>query len=179
MIVTVTDCRIGKFLARNRMKGAGLIFETRAVSSLNSLFRGLCVTHCGGRDDRGIDFSGTWTFAERSVVVLGQCKAHARKIGPNVIRETTSVVAREPGALGLVASESGFSKEAYRAHMAAQAPLMLLELVAGDSEALKVATLATNPALTEYLPALRVGSALNDDGTRRPMLLHDNDIISK
>lgn len=88
-------------------------FETLAVRVLNARVAGMKLLNCGGRSDGGVDFSGSWLLPGReSVSVQGQCKDHARKVGPSVVREMRSLV---DGLGVLVASQHGFSREAMSA----------------------------------------------------------------
>lgn len=65
----------------------GTHYEYTVGSSLERF--GISLKRIGGRSDYGIDLLGTWETPSSSepLKVLVQCKALARKAGPNLIRE--------------------------------------------------------------------------------------------
>lgn len=81
----------------------GTSYEYLCAHTLPRLgFRNL--TRTGGRSDRGIDVLGHWespslaaTGNEGGLHVIVQCKANARKAGPEMIRELEGAVAGAPG----------------------------------------------------------------------------------
>ncbi|KAL4399633.1 hypothetical protein ACI68E_004016 [Malassezia pachydermatis] len=111
----------------------------------------------GGAGDRGIDLQGWWDVPQvaqststcGSVRVLVQCKAEKKAIGPSVVRElegtTFRAICENQGraadlatslpassvttpVLGLLASFSGFSKQAILHARSSRVPLLLLHL---------------------------------------------------
>ncbi len=122
--------------------------------------------------DKGVDFFGAWELPvqQQPVAVVGQCKDHARKAGPSEVREFSSVV--PAGALGLLVTSRGFTRECGAAASAALAhdPCLLLLHLDGTTGALRAAY--ANASLRRRFASLTVGSVLGD-GQRRPVIMWD------
>ena len=73
----------------------GTRYEYIVQETLQRKF-GFCLTRVGGRDDLGIDLSGSWDRIPRLPAPLKfvvQCKAFKSKVGPNLVRELEGAVA--------------------------------------------------------------------------------------
>jgi Required for respiratory growth protein 7 len=133
----------------------GVAFEKRSLNILQSQLS-MSLQKVGGKSDGGIDLQGwwwlplskrrasapdaprTWTGKDgvprRRIRVLGQCKAEKKKMGPNYVRELEGVLGRhnsQPGqdpAVGLLISESAFTRSTTLRAFSSQIPLFLLHL---------------------------------------------------
>ena len=152
----------------------GAKYEVLAVRTLAQQIEGLTLTHCGGRDDAGMDFVGRWALsASMQVPVVGQCKNHQRVLGPGVVREMASVVERAD-AFGFLVSASGFSRQALSSAQATATALLLVTMDAAGGE---ITALAMNDATGRLFPGLTSGSVLGKGGRRRPVLLYEEHIL--
>ncbi|GJJ10421.1 hypothetical protein Clacol_004647 [Clathrus columnatus] len=93
----------------------------------------------------------------RRLRILGQCKAEQKKIGPRYIRELEGVLARHESSLnnpviGLLVSESEFSRSTLLTAYSSRLPLFLLQLppepeTSENVEPDKIGSAVWNPAL--------------------------------
>ncbi|CAI8021472.1 Uncharacterized protein C824.03c, mitochondrial [Geodia barretti] len=93
--------------------------------------------HSGRRGDGGVDFVGHWALTPAARLdIVGQCKwRHRTPLNPGEVRELESVVARMTGprktpysVAGLLASYSGFSRQAMQTGMNSEVPLILTQI---------------------------------------------------
>lgn len=138
----------------------GVAFEKRSLNILQSQLS-MSLQKVGGKSDGGIDLQGwwwlpfskrrksasapfTWTgedgVSRRRLRVFGQCKAEKKKMGPNYVRELEGVLSRhnsQPGrdpSVGLLISESAFTRSTVLRAFSSQIPLFLLHLPPEPSE---------------------------------------------
>lgn len=107
----------------------------------------MSLTRVGGKSDGGIDLIGWWWLPDlvdqhaprRRIRVLAQCKAEKKKMGPHYVRETEGVLyrfmsdsvdsAEQPSpTVGLLLSQSAFTKEALLRANSSRVPLFLLHI---------------------------------------------------
>lgn len=160
------------------MKHAGgVAYEYLALQVLNKRVRGLVLTHCGGRADQGVDLSGRWSLGGQEVGVVGQCKAHRRRLGPQTMREMQGVM-EVPEALGWVLSASGFSREALGVADRAERGLLLWHLTKdGMVESIHLNAVAKRTFPTLQIGAKFSGQVTDDARLRRPVLLFDGEMV--
>lgn len=153
------------------MVARGTAFEQRSLNLLHNHFS-MSLSRVGGASDGGVDLHGWWWLppsnestlpssagvvptassaeARRRIRVLAQCKAYAKKIGPNVVREMEGVLLRhaanedqwlsrdlklhESGktvkedAMAVLISKSPFTKQTILRTMSSSIPFLLLHL---------------------------------------------------
>jgi len=85
--------------------------------------------HCGGGDDRGVDFRGYWLLPDKKIYLVGQCKSGSSRCKPNVVREFEGVLSRESaGTLGILSVRNGFTKGAIRHYTASPWPMAMISV---------------------------------------------------
>lgn len=144
-------------IIRNQLSSVhrGVAFEKLSLEILQSQLS-MSLQKVGGSSDGGIDLQGwwwlppskrrlapnplptTWTgidgIERRRIRVLGQCKAEKKRMGPNYVRELEGVLGRhnsQPGrdpAVGLLISQSAFTRSTVLRAFSSHIPLFLLHL---------------------------------------------------
>ncbi|KAI0037144.1 hypothetical protein K488DRAFT_39670 [Vararia minispora EC-137] len=131
-------------------------FERRSLRLLRENLS-MSLTRVGGKSDGGVDLLGWWwlpprgctsgataTHERRRLRVLAQCKAEKKKMGPAYLRELEGVVYKHSVAhdrsadteptgskqpiVGLLISQSEFTRASMLAAQASPVPLLLLYL---------------------------------------------------
>ncbi|GJD06041.1 hypothetical protein Gasu2_04810 [Galdieria sulphuraria] len=105
----------------------GRAFERTVLLYLS--YYGFLLRNTGGAGDGGIDFRGTWkpNDTQKPITVVGQCKALSERVGVHVIRELEGTLCREePGCLGVIVSEKGFSLVSRRSCYSSKFPMVLV-----------------------------------------------------
>ena len=145
-----SESMVGVNLTSTVYRGAA--FETRSLNVLQAHLS-MSLKNVGGKSDGGIDLQGWWWLPpskhpppalftlpgidgipRRRIRILGQCKAEKKKMGPNYVRELEGVLGRhntQPGrspAVGLLISESAFTRSTVLRAFSSQIPLFLLHL---------------------------------------------------
>lgn len=113
------------------------------------------------QQDKTNEVIKTWKASDSTVRqrlrVIGQCKAEQKKIGPRYIRELEGVLSRYESStvnfvVGLLVSESEFSRSTLLAAYSSKLPLFLLQLPAEPHESegtepREIGSAVWNPAL--------------------------------
>ncbi|GJQ13746.1 hypothetical protein GpartN1_g5537.t1 [Galdieria partita] len=134
----------------------GRAFEQ--VVLLYLLQNGFFLRSTGKAGDGGVDFRGTWNpnNSLNPIPVVGQCKALSEKVGVQVIRELEGTLCREePGCLGVLVSEKGFSLVSRRSCYSSKFPIILVgfhPLLKG-----KISEFWYNDLVRSVVPNLRIG----------------------
>ncbi|XP_068732703.1 uncharacterized protein [Montipora capricornis] len=114
----------------------GRQFEEIVVENLRKF--SLDVAACGGARDRGIDFRGIWRLKSCSVRVIGQCKRFRKRLGPRFVRELEGSLTHEAkNTLGIIVSESGYTKDAYEVFIGSLYPIALATLIGYSDDILQ------------------------------------------
>lgn len=141
----------------------GTAYEHACLSLLRSWLK-MDIYRTGGAHDQGRDLCGWWSpyatnetdaHAHERIRVIAQCKAESRALGPSVVREMEGTLlratweAKTTALVGVMASHSGFSKQAKMYMRSSRLPLMFLHLATQDQGTLVCKGFLWNEALAD------------------------------
>ena len=137
----------------------GTAYEHACLALLRSWLK-MDIYRTGGAHDQGMDLCGWWSphaigepRAHERIRVIAQCKAESRALGPSVVREMEGTLLRATweatttATVGVLASHSGFSKQAKVYMRSSRLPLLFLHLAPQDQEPLVCQGFLWNDAL--------------------------------
>jgi hypothetical protein len=154
----------------------GTAFEERSLR-LARMHLSMALSRVGGKSDGGVDLQGWWWLpsgvdgapptARRRLRILAQCKAEAKKLGPNYVREMEGVLYRHiheelgtfgggGGGGGSGGGSASHNSTATPSNLATPAPLVavLMSQSAFTREAVLRAQSSHVPFLLLHLPPL-------------------------